>query len=188
MEEKSLTEYVCQYWRDFCYTDIDGDDGCWVTEKTVSTKEEAEAWVHDAPDEERTYYPIKISTASIMKEQLKCLQENRDSTIPKDAVIEAYKDVIEKLEDDWRLIGYDDEGNLVLPEQNKPLHLLIRKPTGRVVFSAQIFDSWSKNLFHDNDVIAWKYINLPKWLPVEGSEKSYPSGFFLNGHEPSCDI
>ena len=57
MEQKSLTEYMCRYWRDFSYN-IDGDDGCWVTEKTVSTKEEAEAWVHDAPDEERTYVPI----------------------------------------------------------------------------------------------------------------------------------
>lgn len=185
MEQKTLTEYVCQYWQDFYYYD---DDGCWVTEKTVSTKEEAEAWINGAPNGERIYFPVKTSTASIMKEQLKCLQENRDSTISREAVIEAYKDVINQLEDDWRLIGYDNEGNLILPEQNKPLLLLIKKHSGRTVFRTQIFDSWTENLFHDNNVIAWKYINLPKWLPTEDFKKAYPSWIILEGREPGCDI
>ena len=187
MEQKELTEYVCQYWHDFTYN-VGGDDGCWVTEKTVSTKEDAEAWVYDAPDAEHTYFPIKISTDSIMKEQLKCLQDGRDSTIPKDAVIEAYKDVINKLEDDWRLIGCDAEGNLILPERNKTLLLLVRKNSGRLAFCTQIFCSWTENLFHDNDVLAWKYIQLPEWIPAEGFEKSYPSGTILNGREPTCEL
>lgn len=72
--------------------------------------------------------------------------------------------------------------------QNKPLLLLIRKHSGRTVFRTQIFDSWTENLFHDNNVIAWKYINLPNWLPTEDLKKAYPSWIILKGQEPGCDI
>ena len=184
MEKKNLKEYVCQYWHDF-YND---DDGCWVTEKTVSSKEEAEAWIHDFPGEEHTYYEIRTSTVSIMKDQLKRLEENRKSDLPKDVIIEAYKDVISKLEDDWRIMDCDKDGNWIYPEQNRPLLLLVRKESGKVFFKVQIYDSWTENLFNNYNVIAWKYLQVPSWLPSADFEKSYPKNIILDGNEPTCEI
>ena len=182
MEKKNLTEYVCQYLHEF-------DDDCyWVTKKTVSSKEEAEAWIHEFPDEKRIYHEIRTSTVSIMKEQLNSLEENRESDLPKNVVIEAYKDVICKLEEDWRTIGHDKDGNFIYPEQNRPLLLLVRKKSGKVFFKVQIYDSWTKNLFEDNNVIAWKYLQAPSWFPQADFEKSYPKNFELDWQEPTCEL
>ena len=181
MEEKSLTEYVCRYLRDF----LDGDC-CWVDVKKVSTKAEAEAWVNEDP-EENSYYEIRMSTNSIMKEQLNCLQEDRESSIPKNILINAYKDVVKKLDDDWHLTDYDEDGKMILPE-NKPLLLLLRKTSGKVVFHTQIYDSWSKDFFESHNIIAWKIIELPNWLPACNCEKAYPTGVILDGRQPTCDI
>lgn len=186
MGKKSLTEYVCQYWHEFYYGDY--EDGCWVTEKTVSSKEEAEAWKQEDPDGEHTYYEVKTSSENILKDQLQCLQEGRKSDLPKDVIIDAYKDVISKLEEDWRVIGCDKDGKLILPEQNRPLLLLIKSDAGKVFFKTQIFDSWTQTLFQQYKVIAWKYIQPPAWFPSEDFEKSFPKHIVLNYKQPTCEI
>lgn len=186
MEKDNVKEYVCQYWHEFWF---DPDvDGVWIYEKTVSTKKEALAWVEEIP-EARRFYEVEISNLSVMKEQLKCIKNNIQSDLPKDILISTYNEIIKNLENNWRMPSYNKDGDITnLPEMHKPLLLLIRKKSGKSVYKAEIYDDWTKNLFYNNNVIAWKYIQVPSWISNGDFSKAYPKDIILDGHEPSCDI
>lgn len=176
-------EYVCQYWRDF----LDGD-GVWICEKTVHSKEEALTWVKES-SEERRYYETRIPSLNIMKEQLQCIENRTVSDLPKEIVMDAYQEVVNNLEQDWRLTNKTKDGQISnLPEMHKPLLLLIRKKSGKLVLKTLIYDDWTKNFFKNNDVIAWKLITLPTWISNHDFSRAYPTDILLDGNEPTCEL
>lgn len=189
MKEKSLTEYVCRFWHEFsCGYDC---DGCWVYEKTVSTKAQAESWVREYP-ESRSYYEVhnyKVHdyAKTTIKEQLKCMLENKKSDLPENLLIDAYEDIIHRLDNDWHLVKYDENGKPNFPE-NTPLLLIIKKTSRKVVFYTQIYDSWSKDFFKFSKIIAWKIIETPNWFFDSDDKKLYPARIILDDRDPTCSI
>lgn len=176
-------EYVCQSWHEF----MDGD-GFWVYEKTVESKEDAEAWASEFP-EDRRFYETRISSLKVMQNQLECIENGTQSDLPKDIVIDAYKDVIKCLEKDWRLVIHSKDGHASnIPETHKPLVLLTRTDSGKFMFKTQIYDDWTKDLFKYSNTIAWKYIELPSWISDVDFGMAYPKYEVTHGGDPSCSI
>ncbi len=187
MDEIFLKEYKCQYYHDFYY-DFKDSDGVWVTKKTVTSEEEAMAWEEEDPSEERRYFEVRMSDLNIMKHQLKCLENNEPSKLPKDFLIDTYTRLIKRLENDWRFVIYKQKIPQNLPEKNRPLLLLIKKDSGRFFYKAIIFNDWTKDIFEKNHVFAWKYIQRPFYISNEDFSKSYPYYIYEGMFDTLCEI
>ena len=186
MKQNNISsQFVCQIFHE-CYELVGGS---WRTEKIVDTKEEAFAWVKEAsPYEDRRFYEIRTPLLKIIEQQLSCVKNNRQPSLPKEILIDSYKEVIKMLSNDWRLYDESEEN---LPARNTPILLLIRKPTGRLIFKAAIFDEWEPDLFVKNTVLAWKYIEMPKFVSTNDFSEAYPVSLLYEtqfGIEPGCEL
>lgn len=180
-KQNCIREFICQVFHE-CYV-LEG--GCWKTEKTVETKEEAIAWVKEGPPyEDRRYYEVRTPLLQIIKEQLRCIQSNKKCSLPKDILIDSYQELIKMVSNDWRI--FDTIENA--PNQHVPLLLLIRKNSGRLTLKTAIYDDWCQDLFIKNDVMAWKYIELPSFVENQDFNRSYPVGIVLNNVTPGCEL